>query len=391
MKKMKQFGSTAFFLVCVLGMLSSLLACSENEEKFLPEKGTNEHSIINQNEQENAAKGDMHKETISYTDSLGREIEIPYEVKKIAVTGPLAQMMVFAVAPEKMVGLASAWDETAKHFINKEYHNLPVLGQLFGGKGNLNMETILDVSPDLIIDMGEAKEGIASELDELQNRVGIPFIHISCSLSDYDMAFRELGIVLDKEKEGNALADYCRETYQVITDMMNTVGNKKKRVVFCTMENGTHVIAKGSYQAELLDLLTDNVAIVANKTSRGTGDEVGLEQILLWNPDYIIFNSDSYYEGAKKDMKWKELEAIQKNQFYEVPFGPYNWAGNPPSVQRYLGMLWMGELLYQDYVTYDLKEEVKEYYELFYHHELTEQQYEELLVNSIGKRMKNDE
>ena len=67
-----------------------------------------------------------------------------------------------------------------------------------------------------------------------------------------------------------------------------------------------------------------------------------------------------------------------------MPFGPYNWMGFPPSVQRYLGMMWMSQLLYPDAAQYDLFEAVKEYYELFYHAELTAEQFNALVANSIG-------
>ena len=64
--------------------------------------------------------------------------------------------------------------------------------------------------------------------------------------------------------------------------------------------------------------------------------------------------------------------------------GPYNWMGFPPSVQRYLGMLWMAKLLYPDAADYDLQAEVTEYFDLFYHCALTGEQYEALMANSSG-------
>jgi iron complex transport system substrate-binding protein len=57
--------------------------------------------------------------------------------------------------------------------------------------------------------------------------------------------------------------------------------------------------------------------------------------------------------------------------------------GFPPSVQRYLGMLWMGAVLYPDAIDYDLFEEVHNYYDMFYHCDLTEEQYDSLVANSI--------
>ena len=79
------------------------------------------------------------------------------------------------------------------------------------------------------------------------------------------------------------------------------------------------------------------------------------------------------------------VSAIRSGRYYEVPAAPYNWMGFPPSVQRLLGMMWMETLLYPDAVDFDLKTEVQTYFDLFYHCQLTDAQYEALVANSIGK------
>ena len=46
--------------------------------------------------------------------------------------------------------------------------------------------------------------------------------------------------------------------------------------------------------------------------------------------------------------------------------------GSPPSVQRYLGMIWLPVVLYPEYCDYDVKAEILEYYRLFYGCELSD-------------------
>ncbi len=46
-------------------------------------------------------------------------------------------------------------------------------------------------------------------------------------------------------------------------------------------------------------------------------------------------------------------------------------------------MIWLGELLYPDYVTYDLQEKVTEFYGLFYHHNLSAEGYAALTANAL--------
>ncbi|MDR1362495.1 MAG: hypothetical protein LBJ35_00385, partial [Spirochaetaceae bacterium] len=70
--------------------------------------------------------------------------------------------------------------------------------------------------------------------------------------------------------------------------------------------------------------------------------------------------------------------------YYEVPDGPYNWMGGPPSINRYLGMLWLGKILYPEYASYDLYAEVKEYYRLFYGYELSRAKFDQLTAHSLS-------
>ncbi|HWQ58169.1 MAG TPA: ABC transporter substrate-binding protein, partial [Clostridia bacterium] len=137
--------------------------------------------------------------------------------------------------------------------------------------------------------------------------------------------------------------------------------------------------------AGVIDLLSNNLAVVAEPSGKGTGNEVDMEQILAWNPDVILFDPSSVYGTVGTDATWQSLSAIQSGRYYEVPFGPYNWIGLPPSAQQYLGMLWMAKLLYPEAATYDLYQEVSAYFSLFYHCELTQEQYDALVQNSIGK------
>ncbi len=41
--------------------------------------------------------------TVSFTDSAGRTVEVPANITKVAVSGPLAQIVLFALCPDKLV------------------------------------------------------------------------------------------------------------------------------------------------------------------------------------------------------------------------------------------------------------------------------------------------
>ena len=144
-------------------------------------------------------------------------------------------------------------------------------------------------------------------------------------------------------------------------------------------------MAGTTIQSEIIDLVSDNRAVLDNPSSKGTGNEVDMEMLLNWDPDIIIFAPDGYYEYVEDDPVWQDLKAVKNGTYYEVPNGPYNWMGSPPSSNRILGMLWMSKLLYPQEADYDLKETTKEYYQLFYHCDLTDSQYDQLVERSILK------
>ncbi|AFM01904.1 MULTISPECIES: ABC transporter substrate-binding protein [Desulfitobacterium] len=322
-------------------------------------------------------------ELISFTDSAGRTVEIPANITRVAASGTLAQIVLFPLAADQFVGLAGKWDPSAKQYLDPKYFNLPVLGQFYG-KGDLNLEEIAKADPQIIIDIGESKSSIVEDMDNIMNQVGIPTVHIEATTETMPEAYRTLGKLLNKEAEAEILAQYCEEVFKETQDIMAKVGEEEKAdLVYCVGENGLNVLAKGSFHAEILDQVSNNVAVVDDISSKGDGNPVDMEQIILWDPDVIVFAPNSIYSKVSEDKTWQELKAIKNGKYYQVPLGPYNWMGNPPSVNRYIGMIWITQLLYPEQAQYDLYKETARYYKLFYHCDLTEEQYKALVTNSV--------
>lgn len=351
-------------LLLVLVMSVSLFACGQKQQPDAVDDGTQTET------------------TRVFTDSCGREVTVPADIRRIAVSGPLAQMVVFAIAPDKMVGVANAWDESAKAYFDAKYLELPLLGQLYGGKSELNLETLLAAAPDVVIDVGEPKDSMAEDLDALQEQTGIPFVHIDAYLASMDDTYAMLGDLLAMPNEAQGLADYCRYAYDKVKAIADSV--EKVNLLYVAGEEGLNVIAKGSYHAEVIDMLCNNLAVVDEPSSKGTGNEVDMEQILNWNPDAVIFAPGSIYSTVADNENWQTIPAIRDGRYYEVPMGPYNWMGFPPSVQRILGMQWMAKVLYPDAADYDMYETTQTYFQLFYHCDLTAEQYAALTAHSLA-------
>ncbi|MDR3162045.1 MAG: ABC transporter substrate-binding protein [Spirochaetaceae bacterium] len=320
-------------------------------------------------------------ETRLFTDSAGRQVELPRTIRRIVPSGSLAQMFLLAIAPDMICAVSFAYSSDEAEFVPPYFAQLPVVGQFYGA-ANLNPEEIARIGPDVVIDIGEPKDTIARDMDDIAASIGIPTIHITATLRSTPQAFRTLGKLLGRDEQGEALARFCEKTLASAEGIVSQVGNRKKSVLYCLGPSGLNVLAKGTFHTEVLDWMADNRAVVDNPSSRGSGNEANLEQILLWDPEVILFGPGSIYPAAAADPSWNKLRAIRGNAYYEVPLGPYNWMGMPPSINRYLGMLWLGTILYPEYAAYDLYTETAEYYRLFYSHELSREQFGRLTARS---------
>ena len=161
-----------------------------------------------------------------FTDSLGRDVLVPEEITSVAVSGPAAQIVLFALCPDLLAGTAIEWDPGSERFIAREYYQLPVLGQLYGGKGELNLETLLSSGAQIVVDVGQAKDSTAADLDALQQQTGLPFVHISAATATMDETYRLLGQLFGREEEAEELALYCRDVYEQAVALSAAVEKK---------------------------------------------------------------------------------------------------------------------------------------------------------------------
>ena len=321
----------------------------------------------------------------TFVDSTGRSVVIPPVIENIAITGPLSQVYILPLAGDMLVGVSNEFSDDAELYLPENIFHKAEIGQLYGGKGEMDLEALLAAAPDVVIDIGEPKGTIGDDLTALTEQTGISFIHIDATVATAPEAYRTLGKLLGREEKAEKIAVWCENTYANISAMMEKVdaNNARKTLLYCLGDKGVNVIAEGSFHAETINMMSHNLAVVEEVITTGLGNEVDLEQILLWDPDVIIFAPDSCYAEIAGTAQWQSVGAVARGDFYKTPTGPYGWLSSPPGVQRYLGMLWLGELLYPEYTEYDLQEEVTAYYKLFYDCDLTDEMYQDLMRNAL--------
>jgi iron complex transport system substrate-binding protein len=161
--------------------------------------------------------------TQEFTDSTSRTVTVPAEIAKIAITGPLSQVYILPLAGDMLVGVCNEFSADAALYLPEEIFNKTEIGQLYGGKGEMDLEALLTAAPDLVIDIGEPKDSIGTDLAALTEQTGIPFVHVDATVQTAAEAYRTLGKLLGREDKAEELAQWCEKTYQTITVMMEKV------------------------------------------------------------------------------------------------------------------------------------------------------------------------
>lgn len=322
-------------------------------------------------------------ETVSYTDDIGRTVEIPTNIERVASSGAISDVFLYTICPDKMVGFATKFPAMADGFIPQQYLDLPVYGQYYGKNANMNVEALVAADPQIIIDMGEAKDDIAESLDSLQEQSGIPVVFVETSIDSFDTAYEKLGNILNMEDVTAPMAEYCRNTIDMANNNRNKIGDSQQINLYdCDTDILTAVPKDSINGAVIKEVGANNVADFGESNNKKNFNQTSKEQLIQWNPDIILVNSEDAYNDVKSDISLATIDAVQNNKVYMIPQAPYSFLGGPAAVNQIMGIQWLGNLLYPDLYNYDIGQRIKDFYNLFYHCQPTDEQINAMLSSA---------
>ena len=197
-----------------------------------------------------------------------------------------------------------------------------------------------------------------------------------------------LGSLLSgKADRGQELADLVdRTTTMAAENSAKITDDMRVRAMYTTGEDGLGTNAAGSIQAQVLDMVgVENAVVVEDVSNKGGGNVISLEHLYNFDPDVILFADGSIYDTVTDDSAWSQLTAISTGKYYEVPCSPYSWLSGPPSMNMILGVWWLGNLIYPEIYDYDMAEMTQEFYKTLWGYELSSDEVTALLANSTLK------
>ncbi len=310
-----------------------------------------------------------------FVDDLGREVELPSDIQRIAPSGSNAQVIVYQICPEKLCGLAASLSAKEQEIYLDSLADLPAFGTLYGKKKNLNKETVIMANPDVFIDVGDikgSKEDMAAELDQVQEDIGVPVIFFEANIYNYESVFERLGTLLGYEERGKQLAAYAKEAREFALENPRD----GKTVYFTSSADGLEAYLAEKSHSEAISV-AGGKNVVSSKIAQSNGT-VSLETLYTLNPEIILCTSEEGYKTITTSAEWANLDAVKNGQVYKTPSLPHGFVTGPPCSNRIIGLFWLTYIMYPER-NVDIVAKTIEFYSLFYHCELTEAQAKEIL------------
>jgi iron complex transport system substrate-binding protein len=312
-----------------------------------------------------------------FVDDAGRKVVLPDRIERVYAAGPPASVLVFAIAPDTLIGWTRGFRENEAAWIPEKYARLPELGRLTGRGNTANVEVVLKAKPDIIIDVGSTAETFVSLADRVQSQTGIPYVLLDGRLATTPRQIEKIASILGAEARGRELSAYASHVLDGLAAKIGEIPPARRpEVYYARGPQGLTTGLRGSINVEMIEHLgAKNVAA----GERGGLASVGLEQVVLWDPAIIVTNDPNFYRDVWKLPVWNSVSAVRARRVYLSPHLPFGWFDYPPGANRLIGLLWLSEILYPQVFRHDLKREVSEFYRLFYHQAPSAAQVESLL------------
>lgn len=313
-------------------------------------------------------------------EALFGKLPAANHIQRVISSGPPSDLLMFALAPEKMVGFASiSLKKGHTGLFAQQWLDLPVYGRLAGRGSTLSLEQLLSYNPDLIIDTGNIDDTYRSQAEKVAKQTNVPYLLIAGGLKDSPQQLTQLGETLGVELQAQKLSQLAQRYLDDAVAFAHKPQQKPLSFYLARGAKGLETGAKGSIHTEAIEMLgLRNVVDIPNFRGLTT---VSMEQLYQWNPDIIITQYDEAIEFMTTSPLWKGLDAIANRQLLVFTGMPFGWLDGPPGVNRLLGMRRL-QSHFDDGIAATIKQDIAEFFELFYHSPLTVEQVDLLMEKS---------
>ncbi len=294
---------------------------------------------------------------VTVTDQLGREVTIAQEPETIVSGYYISTSLLIALGlADKLVGVEAKADSRPIYQLSAPaILSLPSVGTAKA----FDLEGCAALEPDLVILPAKLKDTIPS-LEDL----GFTVLAVNPESRELlEEAAALLGTATDTADRAEALLGFAADHLAALQDALS--GTETPSVCLTSNSALLSVAGPAMYQNDLI--LQSGGSNAAAEIQEDYWAEISYEQLLAWNPDYLILAADADYtvESVLSDPNLADLKAVQDGCVYQLPGSIEAWDSPVPGTV--LGSLWLASILHpEQFPASSWQEAVVTFYETFY-------------------------
>lgn len=357
-------------LLITLSLVLSLTACGQKNTVENTETTAENTAVITQ--EDNATEASLEENSmteesssdalitqypVTVTDQAGREVTIESEPQKLVSGYYISSSLLIALdLDDKLVGIEAKANKRPIYSLSApELIDLPNVGTA----KEFDLEGCIALEPDLVI-LPLKLKNTAESLEKLN----IDVLYVNPENQELLTEMMTLiGTATNTQEKTNELMNFVTKQEDTLA---NALANTEAPSVYLA-GNSSMLSTAGSamYQSNMITLAGgQNVAADITDTY---WVEIDYEQLLTWNPEYIILASDADYtvDDVLADPNLAECSAVKNGNVYQMPSKAESWDSPVPS--GILGSVWLATILHEDLFSADTASAIiDEYYETFY-------------------------
>ena len=294
---------------------------------------------------------------VTVTDQAGREVTIEKEPSSIVSGYYISSSLLIALGlKDKVVGIEAKADKRPIYKLAApELTELPNVGTA----KEFNLETCAALSPDLVILPMKLKDAAQSLTD-----LGITVLLVNPESQDLlTEMINTIATATNTNSEAAKLLAYIDSQKDMLTSALS--GVEPESVYLAGNSSFLSTAGPSMYQSSIIELAGGKNA--ADSITDTYWAEISYEQLLAWDPSYIIIASDAEYTvyDVMNDPNLAECTAVKNSHVYAIP-GDME-ALDSPVPAGILASVWLAGILHPDQVSADTyTNEMTNYYETFY-------------------------
>ncbi|MDR2443826.1 MAG: ABC transporter substrate-binding protein [Deltaproteobacteria bacterium] len=313
-------------------------------------------------------------------DSRGQAIEIPEKVERVAPLIPAFAQMT------EMLTLGSGKIVAYPTSVISQYFKKVFPDIVASNPANYDTGAI----EDIIASGAQVVFGPDSRLSEEQRaqlakaNVAMVAINDIATVDAICRSFLLIGEILGPEetKRAQLFATYYQDNENLARKLSASIPESEKQKVLVLSGQGgrfSTITTKDIGHEHLTAAGGLNVAADYMSGLQGMSMTIDPEQIISWDPDFILAYSFSARDDIINNSIFSDLKAVKNNRVVTCPQGIFLWAVR--SGEGALMALWLGTQLYpEEFKSIDVRAMVRDFFKNFYNYDLPPDELEKILL-----------